>query len=225
MCSGSVPEKYADLSRLARKFLESHTESSNICHESDSQQNAKMNKLASRFLQNSDASHSVQSREYIDEVLGHIQKGETVECSICMESPDDPVLTPCAHQFCRECLFSCWGTSMGGKCPICRQSLKKSDLVVLQSESPFEVDIENNLTESSKVSRLFDFLEHIQKTSDEKSIVFSQWTSFFDLLENPLKRRGIGFLRFDGKLTQKQREKILKEFNDTREKRVSKIKL
>ncbi|KAI5407872.1 hypothetical protein KIW84_023228 [Lathyrus oleraceus] len=139
-------------------------------------------------LQNSiSSSHSIQSHGYIDEVLGHIQKGETVECSICLESPEDPVFTPCAHQFCRECLFNCWGTSMGGKCPICRQSLKKNDLIVLPSESPFKVDTENNLTESSKVSRLFDFLEHIQKYSDEKSIVFSQWNSFFDLLDTLLK--------------------------------------
>ena len=55
--------------------------------------------------------------------------------------------------------------------------------------------------------------------------VFCQWTSFFDLLENPLRRRGIGFLRYDGKLTQKQREKVLDEFNETREKRVSKVNL
>ncbi|CAI8601864.1 unnamed protein product [Vicia faba] len=219
--SGSDPAKYADLSRLARKFLDSHSESSDMRCETDTQQNAKLNKLASRFLQNSmSSSNSIQSHGYIDEVLGHLQKGEIEECSICLESPEDPVFTPCAHQFCRECLFNCWGTSMGGKCPICRQLLKKSDLIVLPSESPFKVDIENNLTESSKVSKLFEFLEHIQKYSDEKSIVFSQWTSFFDLLENPLRRRGIGFLRFDGKLTQKQREKVLKEFNNTKEKRV-----
>lgn len=226
MCSGSNPQKYADLSRLARRFLQSNTESSELCVLSDSQQNAELNKLASRFLRNSaSASQSIQSRVYIDEVLEHIQKGEIVECSICMESPEDPVFTPCAHRFCRECLFNCWGTSMGGKCPICRQSLEKDDLITCPSESPFQVDIENNLTESSKVSKLLDYLQRIQKSSsDEKSIVFSQWTSFFDLLENPLRRRGIGYLRYDGKLSQKQREKILNEFNETEEKRVSEIK-
>lgn len=55
----------------------------------------------------------------------------------------------------------------------------------------------------------------------EKSIVFSQWTSFLDLLEIPLRRRGIEFLRFDGKLAQKAREKVLKEFNETKQKTVS----
>ncbi|XVF38405.1 hypothetical protein REPUB_Repub20aG0098900 [Reevesia pubescens] len=49
--------------------------------------------------------------------------------------------------------------------------------------------------------------------------MFSQWTSFLDLLEIPLKR-GIGFLKFDGKLVQKQRERVLKEFNVTGEKTV-----
>lgn len=226
VCSGSDPQKYADLSRLARKFLESNTDSSDICAQNDSHKNAELNKLASRLLRNSDsASRSIQSSGYIDEVLGHIQKDETVECSICMESPDDPVFTPCAHRFCRECLFNCLGTSDSGKCPICRQLLRKNDLIACPAESPFKVDIENNLTESSKVSRLLDLLQHIDKTSSEKSIVFSQWTSFFDLLENPLRGKGLGYLRFDGKLSQKQREKVLNEFNVTTEKRVSRIKL
>ncbi|KAJ1423962.1 Zinc finger, RING-type [Sesbania bispinosa] len=221
MC-GSDSQKYADLSRLARRFFQSNTESSDICGQRDPLQHEELNKLASRFFLKSDsASHSIQSRGYIDEVLEHIQKGETIECSICMESPDDPVFTPCAHRFCRECLFNCWGTSMGGKCPICRQELKKDDLITSPSECPFRVDTENNLTVSSKVSKLLDFLQRIQKSSsDEKSIVFSQWTSFFDLLENPLRSRGIGYLRFEGKLSQKQREKVLKEFNETSEKRV-----
>ncbi|KAJ1391820.1 Zinc finger, RING-type [Sesbania bispinosa] len=196
MC-GSDSQKYADLSRLARRFFQSNTESSDICGQRDPLQLEELNKLASRFFLKSDsASHSIQSR-------------------------DDPVFTPCAHRFCRECLFNCWGTSMGGKCPICRQELKKDDLITSPSECPFEVDTESNLTVSSKVSKLLDFLQRIQKSSsDEKSIVFSQWTSFFDLLENPLRSRGIGYLRFEGKLSQKQREKVLKEFNETSEKRV-----
>lgn len=64
-------------------------------------------------------------------------------------------------------------------------------------------------------------LEGVQKLG-EKSIVFSQWTAFLDLLEIPLRTRGIGFLRFDGKLSQKQREKVLKEFSENGDKLVSK---
>ncbi|CAJ1967159.1 unnamed protein product [Sphenostylis stenocarpa] len=220
MC-GSDSQKYAALGRFARRFLQSNTESPDKSNQNDTQQQADLNEMASRLLLKSASSHSIQPRAYIEEVLENIQKGDTVECSICMESPEDPVFTPCAHKFCRECIFSFWSTSTGGKCPICRQVLQKDDLIDCPSESPFKVDINNNVTESSKVSKLFEFLQRILNSpSGEKSIVFSQWTSFFDLLENPLRRRGIGFLRYDGKLTQKQREKVLDEFNETREKRV-----
>ncbi|KAK7243060.1 hypothetical protein RIF29_37844 [Crotalaria pallida] len=221
MC-GKDTQKYADLSRLARRFLQSHIDLSQRCIKDDPQQHAELNKLATRFLLKSDsAPNSMQSRAFIDEVLVNIRKGENIECPICFESPDDPVFTPCAHSLCRECLFNFWGTSAGGKCPVCRQQLQKNELITCPSVSPFKVDIENNMTESSKVSKLLDYLQHIERSdSGEKSIVFSQWTSFFDLLENPLKIRGISYLRFDGSLTQKQREKVLNEFNQTKEKKV-----
>lgn len=62
-------------------------------------------------------------------------------------------------------------------------------------------------------------LENIKRTG-EKSIIFSQWTGFLDLLEIAL-RDEFGFLRFDGKLNQQRREYILKEFNESKDKTVS----
>lgn len=41
-----------------------------------------------------------------------------------------------------------------------------------------------------------------------------------DLLEITLARNNIGYLRFDGKLSQKSRERVLKEFNETTDKPV-----
>ena len=63
-------------------------------------------------------------------------------------------------------------------------------------------------------------LEDLQKKK-EKSIVFSQFTSFFDLLEIPLHHKGMKFLRYDGRLSQKQKEKVLKEFSESQYKLVS----
>ena len=96
--------------------------------------------------------------------------------------------------------------------------LRKTELITCPSESPFRVDVEKNWKESSKVSKLLECLERINLLgSGEKSIVFSQWTTFFDLLEIPLKRKRIGFFRFDGKLSQKHRERVLKEFSESKE--------
>ena len=196
--------------------------------QSDSQKSQKyvdLDKLARRFLESSSASASaeqtVPSRAYVEEVVKGIQNGENVACPICLESADDPVFTPCAHGMCRECLLTSWRTPVAGPCPLCRQIVNKTDLITCPSENRFRFDIEN-CKDSSKVLRLLECLECIRQSGlGEKSIIFSQWTSFLDLLEKPLKKNGFGYLRFDGKLAQKQRERILREFSESREKMVT----
>jgi superfamily II DNA or RNA helicase len=55
---------------------------------------------------------------------------------------------------------------------------------------------------SSKIERLVAALE--QASSDgHKSLVFSQWTSFLDLIEPHLRELGIGFVRLDGQTTDR----------------------
>ncbi|XAR49004.1 DNA helicase [Bertholletia excelsa] len=222
---GKVLHNYANILELLLRLRQCCNHPFLVMSRGDSQEYVDLNKLARRFLEtNADSATSNQNaptRAYVEEVVEGIRRGDNTECPICLESPDDPVLTPCAHKMCRECLLSSWRTPSAGLCPICRQLLKKSDLITCPSDNKFRVDVEGNWKESSKVTKLLDCLESTRSSgSGEKSIVFSQWTSFLDLLEIPLKRRKIGFLRFDGKLVQKQREKVLKEFNETKEKMV-----
>lgn len=195
MCSRADPGKYADIDQVAQQFLEGVQSFSG-------RQNV------------------VPSRAYVEEVVEEIRQGATTECPICLESAsDDPVLTPCAHRMCRECLLSSWRTPDGGPCPLCRSHISKSDLIILPAQCRFQVDAKNNWKDSCKVSKLIMMLQSLQKKK-EKSIVFSQFTSFFDLLEVPFNQKGIKFLRFDGKLSQKHKEKILKEFSESQDKLV-----
>ncbi|KAK8966679.1 hypothetical protein KSP40_PGU019099 [Platanthera guangdongensis] len=184
------------------------------------QQCADLNNLAQRFLEISHGASPAPA--YVEEVVEGIKRGEVSECPICLESAsDDPVLTPCAHRMCRECLLASWRTPASGSCPICRRSLKSGDLITCPTENPFEVDIRKNWNESVKVKELVACLEKIRLSgTGEKSIVFSQWTSFLDLLEICFNREGVQFLRFDGKLSQKNREKVLKEFSENSGKEV-----
>ncbi|GMI95934.1 hypothetical protein like AT5G43530 [Hibiscus trionum] len=225
VAQGKVLHNYASILELLLRLRQCCNHPFLVMSRADSQQYSDLNKLARRFLEtHSDSitpNQNAPTKAYIEEVVDGIRRGENTECPICLESADDPVLTPCAHRMCRECLLSSWRTPVVGLCPICRTVLKKTDLITCPTENKFRVDVENKWKESSKVSKLLECLERIRRSgSGEKSIVFSQWTSFLDLLEIPLKRRGIGFLRFDGKLVQKQRERVLKEFNDTKEKMV-----
>ncbi|KAI3991417.1 hypothetical protein MKX01_006716 [Papaver californicum] len=210
VAQGKVLHNYASILELLLRLRQCCNHPYQVMSRGDSQKYADLNKLAMRFLgMNSNADNRgqiVPSRAYVEEVVEGIHNGENTESPICLESSDDPVLTPCAHRMCRECLFTSWGTSA-------------DELITCPSDNPFRVDIDNNWRDSCKVSKLLDCLENIRKSgSGEKSIIFSQWTSFFDLLEIPLIKEE--FLRFDGKLSQKNREKVLKEFNESKKKMV-----
>ena len=66
---------------------------------------------------------------------------------------------------------------------------------------------------SAKIAALVTHLKQLRRTNPEiKSVVFSQFTSFLDLIGPALAREGISFLRFDGSMSQKQRAAILGEF-------------
>ncbi|KAG8917191.1 hypothetical protein FRC01_002616, partial [Tulasnella sp. 417] len=63
---------------------------------------------------------------------------------------------------------------------------------------------------SSKIQHLISLLQLIPAT--EKSLVFSQFTSFLDQIAVQLNLAGIPYVRFDGSMPQKQRAEVLKQF-------------
>ncbi|CAN6242632.1 unnamed protein product [Urochloa humidicola] len=224
VAQGSVLNNYANILELLLRLRQCCNHPFLVISRVDPQKYADLDQLAQRFLEGvqscSGRQNALPSRAYVEEVVEEIRQGATTECPICLESAsDDPVLTPCAHRMCRECLLSSWRTPDGGPCPLCRSHISKSDLIILPAQCRFQVDAENNWKDSCKVSKLIMILEGLQKKK-EKSIVFSQFTSFFDLLEIPFNHKGIKFLRYDGKLSQKHKEKVLKEFSESQDKLV-----
>ncbi|CAD6264139.1 unnamed protein product [Miscanthus lutarioriparius] len=224
VAQGSVLNNYANILELLLRLRQCCDHPFLVISRADPGKYADLDQVAQQFLEGvqsfSGRQNVVPSRAYVEEVVEEIRQGATTECPICLESAsDDPVLTPCAHRMCRECLLSSWRTPDGGPCPLCRSHISKSDLIILPAQCRFQVDAKNNWKDSCKVSKLIMMLQSLQKKK-EKSIVFSQFTSFFDLLEIPFNQKGIKFLRFDGKLSQKHKEKILKEFSESQDKLV-----
>ncbi|KAG2658794.1 hypothetical protein PVAP13_1KG309205 [Panicum virgatum] len=93
--------------------------------------------------------------------------------------------------------------------------MSKQDLITAPTDSRFQIDVDKNWVESSKISALLQELE-VLRSSGAKSIVFSQWTAFLDLLQIPLSRNNFSFARLDGTLNLQQREKVIKEFSEDR---------
>ncbi|KAJ0941256.1 putative DNA helicase chromatin remodeling SNF2 family [Helianthus annuus] len=214
---GRVLHNYASILELLLRLRQCCDHPFLVMSRGDTQEYSDLGKLAKRFLKGGkeaiEEGKEMPSKAYIQEVVKELQKGEEGECPICLEAFEDAVLTPCAHRLCRECLLSSWRNSNSGLCPVCRKTVSKQELITAPTDSRFRVDIEKNWVESSKVSALLHELESF-RSSGSKSIVFSQWTAFLDLLQIPFARNNISFVRLDGTLNQQQREKVIKQFSE-----------
>ncbi|KAK1912828.1 hypothetical protein P3342_004764 [Pyrenophora teres f. teres] len=133
-------------------------------------------------------------------VLKQIQDEAKLECPICSEEPMvDQAVTGCWHSACKECLLNYIAHQRDKgelpRCFNCREPINARDV--------FEVP-------SSAISERRE-----KKSPTQKTVVFSQFTSFLDLIEPALTRDHIPFLRFDGSISQKVRAQILTEFTSS----------
>ncbi|KAK6776466.1 hypothetical protein RDI58_027467 [Solanum bulbocastanum] len=213
---GRVLHNYASILELLLRLRQCCDHPFLVMSRGDTQEFSDLSKLAKRFLKGGKETgegKDVPSRAYIQEVVEELRNGEQGECPICLEAFEDAVLTPCAHRLCRECLLASWRNSNSGLCPVCRNTVSRQELITAPSDNRFQVDVEKNWVESSKVSALLFELKRLHSVGS-KSIVFSQWTAFLDLLQIPLSRSSIPFVRLDGTLNQQQREKVIKKFSE-----------
>ncbi|KAL1757353.1 SNF2 family N-terminal domain-containing protein [Schizophyllum commune] len=73
----------------------------------------------------------------------------------------------------------------------------------------------DGLSTSAKLRKIMEILDEIEDRGEgEKTIVFSQFTSMLDLIEPFLKKRGVRFVRYDGKMRADMREHSLKQIRE-----------
>lgn len=130
------------------------------------------------------------------------------DCAICLEPLHDPVITCCAHAF----GYNCIERVIEGqhKCPMCRAELPSTASLVRpakEAAAPPPIDADTN---SSKIEALLKILKATaNKEKVVKTIVFSQWTSFLNILEPRLEEAGIRFARIDGTMSALSRDASL----------------
>lgn len=132
------------------------------------------------------------------------------DCSICLDQLRDPVITACGHSFDFNCLEP--AIIVQHKCPLCRAELKDTSQLVKPAEELGEDSGEGDIDPeamSSKIQALIKILTASGQAEGTKTIVFSQWTSFLDIIEPQLNLRGIVFTRIDGKMSSIKRDAAL----------------
>jgi len=65
---------------------------------------------------------------------------------------------------------------------------------------------------SSKLEALDELLDKLLAERGRKIVLFSEWTTMLDLIEQPLRERGARYVRLDGSVPQKKRQQLVHDF-------------
>lgn len=104
-------------------------------------------------------------------------------------------------------------------------NLEPSSTVALNGKC-FQVELFEDVRESTKISSLLAELEAIRRNSgSQKSVIVSQWTSMLKVVALHLKRRGLTYATIDGSVNPKQRMDLVEAFNSSRGPQVMLISL
>ena len=67
---------------------------------------------------------------------------------------------------------------------------------------------------SSKLQRIDELLERVFAEPGRKALLFSEWTTMLDLIEETLQRQGLDYVRLDGSVPQKKRQQLVNRFQN-----------
>ncbi|PHH73104.1 hypothetical protein CDD80_4034 [Ophiocordyceps camponoti-rufipedis] len=139
------------------------------------------------------------------------------DCAICYEAPSPPVITNCKHVFCRPCITK--AIQIQHKCPMCRNALTEECLLEPAPEGTFDDNFDTD-TQSSKTDALLQIVQATVQKPGSKVIVFSQWTSFLNIVQNQLVKAGLKFSRIDGSMNAEKRDRAIEALDHDADTRV-----
>ncbi|KAI1142039.1 hypothetical protein F5Y05DRAFT_213007 [Hypoxylon sp. FL0543] len=94
--------------------------------------------------------------------------------------------------------------------------LKKASSTNASAKAKYLKQLRKDYVPSAKINKTMELLCAIrEKDSQEKTLVFSLWTSFLDLLEIPMQDQGFRYARYDGSMRQSDRDAVVQKFMDT----------
>ncbi|KAK6157292.1 hypothetical protein DH2020_011540 [Rehmannia glutinosa] len=163
------------------------------------------------------------------------RKGKTVDsskdekCGLCNDPEEDTVVTSCGHVFCKPCLID-FGASMGqNTCPSCSKPLtvdfttnkdgkEKSSKTTIKGFRPSSILNRIQLDDfqtSTKIDALREEIRGmVERDGSAKGIVFSQFSSFLDLIHYALQKSGVNCVQLDGSMSMGARETAIKRFTE-----------
>lgn len=190
-----------------------------------------VNDMIRRFA-DSEGTGEENKNSFAEQVLANLTDGDASECPICLDVMETPMIIPeCIHQCCKDCILAhlanCEERKEEQRCPICShgpikasqllevvRKSKNSDALPNSQSSQPEVTLRRNGFHSS--TKLEALVKNLRRLRDQdpcfRAVVFSQFTSFLDLIEAVLQRERFDQYRFDGSMDIKKKNAAVSEF-------------
>ncbi|KAG9317078.1 P-loop containing nucleoside triphosphate hydrolase protein [Chiua virens] len=156
--------------------------------------------------------------------LNSEELSETTVCRLCNDIAEDAIQAKCHHIFDRECMkqYLSATAEINPECPVCHLPL------TIDLEGP-ALELESNLPtarqgilgrlnldawrSSSKIEALIEELTNLRsQDATTKSIVFSQFVNFLDLIAFRLQKAGFQICRLEGTMTPQARDATIQHF-------------
>ncbi|KAI0049269.1 hypothetical protein FA95DRAFT_1489629 [Auriscalpium vulgare] len=186
--------------------------------------------LVKQFKGDEDDTESTPNVFAENTLHGLSESGHADECPICLDVMEIPMMFPeCMHKCCKDCavafLETCVSKGEDGRCPSCNKGpVKEGDLLevirtrkredAMPSSSPPKVILRrNDFVSSTKLDALADNLRRLQDQDPcFRAVVFSQFTSFLNLIQAMLEREHLPWYRYDGSMDVRRRNEAVTEF-------------
>ncbi|KIM47670.1 hypothetical protein M413DRAFT_22297 [Hebeloma cylindrosporum] len=192
-----------------------------------------VNDLVARFAQEGQSADGGPSK-FADDFIASLEDDDNADCPICFNEMESPMVIPkCMHQFCKDCITShigiCEERGQEPNCPTCSYGpIKSTDLVEIirkekgtafpafQLSDPGPVLRRNDFQSSTKLDAL---IRNLRRLRDQdpcfRAVVFSQFTSFLDIIQVALEREHFDLCRFDGTMDVKKKAAAITDFKSS----------
>ncbi|KAL7950075.1 SNF2 family N-terminal domain-containing protein [Trichoderma barbatum] len=139
------------------------------------------------------------------------------DCAICYDVPTNPMITNCQHVFCRHCITR--AIQLQHKCPMCRNPLTEDSLLEPAPEGTFDKNFDTE-KQSSKTEAMLQIVRATLKNHGSKIVIFSQWTSFLDIIQKQLEGAGLKYCRIDGSMNTDRRDQAIDALDNDSDTRI-----
>ncbi|KAF8681259.1 SNF2 family N-terminal domain [Rhizoctonia solani] len=157
------------------------------------------------------------------DLSGHIT--EAMVCRLCNDLAEDAIQSRCKHTFDRECIKQYLNTAIEQQpaCPVCHvpisidlegPALEQDEEATAKARQGIlgRLDVDT-WRSSSKIEALIEELDTLRRQDATiKSIVFSQFVNFLDLIAFRLQRAGFSICRLEGSMSPEARNNTIQHF-------------